>query len=112
MQQQKMRKTQVACCFLALLAAGHLLAAGREGETRHRMQSPAVTPYVPWVEVSQVTVDPAEIHLTRAAGEESASAIVTVQLFHQALASEHTVDLELGTYKIDPPSPAVSVSYD
>ena len=61
------------------------------------------------VEVSLVTVEPKEIHLTDKAGRVAAA--ITVQIFHSPLTTEQTVRLNVGNFTTDPPA-GVAVTYE
>src|SRR2546423_2190373 len=105
-----MCKNTIVLCAFALLASDHLTASALERPHRGRVQAPEAQAALPYVEVSSVTVDPKELHVTRSRGQESTSAKVTVQVFHQPVTSEQTIVLELGTARTDPPG--LQVSYD
>src|SRR5437764_1501875 len=94
--------------LVLLFVSCQVVLDGQVTESRRTGQEPVAKRYVPWIEVSLVTVDPPEIHLTGKANQSTAT--ITVQIFHQNLASEQTVELEVGTYKSDPPG--VSVTYE
>jgi hypothetical protein len=101
-----MRKSDAAFVVIALLASGHALAGGDEIAS---VQRTSRQQNIPSVEVSSVTVEPAEIRASVQRGEEPPTATVTVQLFHQLLTSEQSVVLQVATLRTDPPG--ISVTY-
>jgi len=74
-----------------------------------RRHGPQSVPYVPFVEIFQVSIDTTEIRLP--VKEKEPIATVTVTVFHQNLASDQQVTLEVATEMIDPAG-GMSVVYD
>ena len=101
-----MRQSNAAFVVIALLASGHALAGGDESAS---VQRTSRQQNIPSVEVSSVTVEPAEIRASVKTGEAPPTATVTVQLFHQLLTSEQSVVLQVATLRTDPPG--ISVTY-
>lgn len=105
-----MHRRKTAVSLLLLLVPG-LVAAGDHGAESRRTGQAASPPEpeVPSAEVSLVTVDPKQILQT--GKQDQTAAIVTVQIFHQALASEQSVTLDVFTYRTDPQT-GVAISYE